>query len=569
MVTDLSTRHDRLRHMAPVVCAWLGVVGVLAIWLSITPDFALRDQLRRWQFWSLEAQLALLIAVTALNLGSYLRSLKLSRNDYLWAAAAVGLVLLLAGTAAPLTNRIFYDEQIYQGIGQNLSDLRLAQRCNDGTVEYGHLQCWRGEYNKQPYGYPHSLSVVYRIFGVSYWAAARFNVLCAGLLVAVIFLIARGLFEDRWSARAAALIAALIPEQLRWSHTAASEPSSALTGALAILATVHFVRSRTTLSLVWLVAATAFAMQFRIESALIVGVVALAIALWAPAEFGQRRLWAWSLLGLILSATIAGHLVAVRQDQWGTAGARISLEFVARNFTTNARFYLADPRFPALYSVLALCALARFRDRRAVILTVTYFFVFWVIYLLFYAGSYDYGADVRYSVMTYPPLALLAGAGAAELMRHVRFGMTGAAVPLVAVLGLQFLWYLPLVRAVGEEAWAARADIEFVERVAATLPQNSIVLTHNPSVFHVMGINAAQLSLITNEPGYVRKVLVPRYAGGVFLHWNFWCNVADPIQQEFCETALKRFPGALVHEYRERDYRFGFYKLNILPPVAN
>jgi hypothetical protein len=568
MATDLSTRHDRVRHMAPVVCGWFGVAAVLAIWLSVTPDFELRDQLRRWQFWSLEAQLALIISLTALNLGPYVRSLNLSRNDYLWAAAAVGLVMLLAGTVAPLTNRIFYDEQIYQGIGQNLSDLRLAQMCNDGTVEYGHLQCWRGEYNKQPYGYPHLLSVVYRIFGVSYWAAARFNVLCAGLLVAAIFLIARGLFEDRWSARASALIAALIPEQLRWFHTAASEPSSAVAGTLAILAAVHFVRARTTLSLVWLVAATAYATQFRIESALIVVVVALAIALWTPEEFGQRRFWAWTLLGLILSATIVGHLVAVRQTQWGTPGARISLEFVARNFPTNARFYLADSRFPALYSVLALFALARFLDRRALTLTVTYFLVFWGIYLLFYAGSYNYGADVRYSVMTYPPVALLAGAGAAELVRRARLGVRPAATLLVAALGLQFLWYLPLVRAVGEEAWAARADVEFVDRVAGTLPKNSIVLTHNPGVFHVMGINAAQLSLITNETSYVRKVLLPRYAGGVFLHWNFWCNVADPIQQEFCKTALQRFPGALVHEHRERDYRFGFYKLDI-PPVAH
>jgi hypothetical protein len=197
--------------------------------------------------------------------------------------------------------------------------------------------------------------------------------------------------------------------------------------------------------------------------------------------------------------------------------------------------------------------------------------LFWGIYLLYYAGSYNYGADVRYSIMTYPPLALLAGAGAAELMHHTRanLGMTRAAALLVAVLGLQFLWYMPSVRAVGEEAWAARADIGFAQRVAGTLPKNSIILTHNPGVFHVMGISAAQLSLVTNEPGYVKNVLLPRYAGGVFLHWNFWCNVADRVQQEFCETALQRFPSTLVREYRERDYRYGFYKLNVLPPLRH
>jgi hypothetical protein len=121
---------------------------------------------------------------------------------------------------------------------------------------------------------------------------------------------------------------------------------------------------------------------------------------------------------------------------------------------------------------------------------------------------------------------------------------------------------MPLVRAVGEEAWAARADVSFSERVAARLPGNSIVLTHNPSVFHVMGNNAAQLSLLATEPDYVKDVLLPRYRGGVFLHWNFWCNVSDPVQQQFCTSAFARFPHSLVEEYRERDYQYAFYRLD-------
>ena len=68
---------------------------------------------------------------------------------------------------APRTNRIFYDEQIYQNIGQNLADLRRAQMCNDGTIEDGRLRCSSGEYNKQPYAYPHLLSLVYRAWSAS------------------------------------------------------------------------------------------------------------------------------------------------------------------------------------------------------------------------------------------------------------------------------------------------------------------------------------------------------------------------------------------------------------------
>ena len=88
-----------------------------------------------------------------------------------WRLSASALTLFVA----PRTNRIFYDEQIYQSIGQNLADLRLAQMCNDGSVEYGRLQCASGEYNKQPYAYPHLLSLAYRLFGVHAWTAFAVN----------------------------------------------------------------------------------------------------------------------------------------------------------------------------------------------------------------------------------------------------------------------------------------------------------------------------------------------------------------------------------------------------------
>lgn len=569
----LSHRIGRLRRATRLVAAAWGVVLIgFAVWIGTTPNAELRDQLRRWQFWFLEAQFALLVAFTVANLGTFVRWLGLARADYLAMGGAVVLTTLLAGGVAPLTNRIYYDEQIYQGIGQNLTDLHLAQMCNDGTVEYGSLQCWRGEYNKQPYGYPYLLSVVYRLGGVGYWTGARVNVAVDALFVVLVYTLTRALFEDRRAARAATLIAALIPQQLLWSHTAAAEPSAAVAGLLAITAAVHFIQTGTTRALLWTVVATVFAMQFRAESILLAPVVALIVARWAPAELRTSRFWLASLLGAVLALALMAHLIAVRNEGWGASGDRFSLEFLANNIRTNAAFYVADWRFPALYTALGICALAFSRQRWATLLLFVYFSAFFGVYLLFYAGSYNYGADVRYSLMTYPPLAVLAGAGAMTLIRLGDwFGLTpgGAEIAGAALIGAQFLWYMPLVRAVGEEAWAARADIAFSQRVMDTLPRNAIVLTHNPSVFHVAGRNAAQLSLIANEPQYVREVLLTRYSGGVYVHWNFWCNVADKVQQDFCQAALQKFPTTLVNEYRERDYRYAIYRVSADGPAAD
>ena len=108
-----------------------------------------------------------------------------------------------------------------------------------------------------------------------------------------------------------------------------------------------------------------------------------------------------------------------------------------------------------------------------------------------------------------------------------------------------------------------RADVAFARREMSTLPPNALVLTYNPSLFHLRGINAAQMSLASTDPGYV-SALRSRYAGGVVLHWNFWCNVADPVQQAFCMDVLNGYSHALMEEHRDRDYRYAFYRL-VLP----
>jgi hypothetical protein len=548
--------------------AWLAVIAVTSLWLVRTPEGELREELRRWQFWSLETLFILLLWLSCINVPRFVRSLELRRQDFAVPLAASVLAFALTNWVAPRTNRIYYDEQIYQGIGQNLSDLRLAQMCNDGNVEYGRLQCWRGEYNKEPYGYPYLLSVAYRVSGVREGTAFILNAFAAALIVWTVFLLTTALTGQAGAGGYAAVVAALIPEQLRWSHSAASEPSAALACAFAMLAAVAFVRQRSTSALLWMAVATTFALQFRPECILVVAAIAIVIALYAPDEFRRARIWWTSALALALLTVHLGHLVAVRHEGWGTAGARMSTAYFAANLSANGWFYVADSRFPAVYSVLALAAFVSRRVDRALVVAAVYFLLFWGVFLFFYAGSYNYGADDRFSLMTYPPLAIMAGIGTSRLSRALdRTGRLGSPAWRVAAgaLFLQFLWYMPLVRSIGEEAWGARADVEFAKLVARELPRNSFVLTHNPGMFHLWGVSASQASIATTEAGYAQNVLAPRYAGGVFFHWNFWCNVADPLQQSFCAAVLQRFPHTLIREYRERDYRYALYRLDVAP----
>lgn len=526
----------------------------------------LRAFLVQWQFWALEAQFAFLLTTTIVEA----RRLPVKRSTI---AAGCGLAVcawLLTAVLAPRTSRIYYDEQIYQGIARNLSDLHRAQMCNEGEVEYGRLRCLTGEYNKEPYGYPYLLSIVYRVAGAGDAAAFRFNNVVAGLAVLVTVVLADLLFADAGIAVLSGLVLALLPMQLQWSNTAASEPTAALFCAASVMAAVHFARMRTTSALVWTLAIAAFTITVRPECVLIVPVIAAVVVALAPEEFLRRRLWLAALGGLAVASVSVLHMIAVQHEGWGTTGPQMSWHYAVRNFPTNFWFFFWDERFSSLCgaaAVVGVLAPGRLRERA---LLLGYFLAFWTVFLFFYAGSYNYGADVRYSLMAYVPVAILAAvgfwrvAGVARARARRHWTDWRACASIAAVLVAQFLWYLPLVRATSEEAWAARADVRYAKAFAARLPPNSLVLTHNPAMFHIWNVSAAQMSLARTEPRLSER-LFSRYAGGVYLHWNFWCNVPDPVQNSFCRAALDGFPHELVDSRRERDYEYALYRLRAQP----
>lgn len=556
----------------PLVAAWVVAIAAIGAWLAGTSAAALREQLTYWQFWSLEAQFYLLLALTLAVFPAAVRAIGLRPGDLFLPAAAAALTLVLALGLAPRANRIFYDEQIYQSIGQNLSDLRRAQMCNDGNVEYGALQCWRGEYNKEPYAYPYLLSLAYRVTGVRESTPFILNPVLAALTVAVVFFITVALTGSRTAGGAASIVAALVPEHLRWAHTAAAEPSAAFACSLAVLAALAFVRLRSTLSLYWMMAATVFASQFRPECALIVAVVGVIVLIDAPDELRRERFWWAALAAVVMGAVHLGHLAAIRGEGWGTTGPRISTIYLPGNLRVNGAFLLGDHRFPVVYTALAATALVLWRRPARLAVLLTYFVLFWGIFVVFYAGSYNYGADDRFSLMISVPVAVLAGIGAWRLVDQMAsrgIGRRTARLAMTGMLAAQFLWYTPFVRAVGEEAWAARADVAFARDAVSGLPRNAIVLTHNPNMFHVWGQSAAQASIAASDLTYATGVLAPRYRGGVFFHWSFWCNVADPVQQAFCARILDEYPHEMVREHRERDYRYAIYRLTMEPPAAD
>jgi hypothetical protein len=120
--------------------------------------------------------------------------------------------------------------------------------------------------------------------------------------------------------------------------------------------------------------------------------------------------------------------------------------------------------------------------------------------------------------------------------------------------------YLPFTRAIGRESFASRADHAAALRMVAEVPEDGMVLTHNPGMIHVMGRSAAQTSIASQQPARVDE-LFHRFPGGVYFHYNFWCNVSDPVQNEFCRQVLANFKTRVVLEESSGFDRFVLYRL--------
>jgi len=499
--------------------------------------------------------------------------------------AAASLCLCIA--VVPRQHRIYYDEDIYENIGQNIACLKKAGMCNEGVNDYGEYKCHILEYNKQPNGWPYVLSVVFLITGVHELSAFLTSNALYILSIGLVFLISYLLFESTAAALYGSLVFGLIPEGMMWSNTVAVEPSTVFFSGLTVLSALIFTRVRTAGALFLTGLAAVFASQFRTESIMITVMPALAILLLCPGELKKGRLYVVLAICFILLIPHFAHLYSVRGEGWGASGDKLSMAYAVPNLKVNTWYYFENVRFPGLFGVLFIigliwalpsgagggehdgsASLLRKCARRAVhwicgwkkkSIVFIWFLMTWGIFIFFYAGSYNYGADVRYSLVSHIPLALIAGCGAWILTRLLSCLPRCNTIMCFTII-FSFISFLDHMRAEGELTWSPKADHEFAQEIAVLLPKNSVILTHNPNMFLVWGKNAAQASLVTERASYFKNFQA-RYPGGVYFYYNFWCNVSDPLQVSFCKNILNRYECTLIKEYREKNYRYALYKV--------
>ena len=342
-------------HLVAPFGAAVAVGGALAAWLSAVPGPVLREQLTVAQRPVLDLVVLVALTTAALAGGEIARWLRQEagvRWTQLAAVAALAMFVTLA--VPPRTNRIYYDEQIYQSVAQNMSRPRArpdVQRrvggvraaCSAGaasttssrTATRTSSACCTGSSASA-----RASRTAWNLFATSCWpwwcSSSR-----------------RWRGGTRAPGCSPAPSSRLLPQQLLWSRTAASEPSAALFSAAGRLRVAGVRAAPLDAGALFAVAMTAWGVQFRPESVLL-RPGRSASSCWRPCQTncGARASGGPCCSGSSSARPRRVTSSAVRNENWGTTGDRLSLAYLADNLRVNGWFYLRDERFPWIVTAL-------------------------------------------------------------------------------------------------------------------------------------------------------------------------------------------------------------------------
>ncbi|MBF0555114.1 MAG: hypothetical protein HQK96_11265 [Nitrospirae bacterium] len=192
------------------ICA--AAIAALSVYVTKVDTSAIKLHLIKLIPLWLEINFALIVIAAAVNFKTFFSvfaGMEKSHKYYL--AAIILFAFTSAYFIAPKVHRIFYDENIYLNIGQNMGYLGRASMCNDGDNTYGVYKCVDDYFNKQPYAYPFIMGLVFRIAGNSEDLGHLLNNLLFCVSAATVFLIGHNLFRDIRTSLFSALIYVFIP----------------------------------------------------------------------------------------------------------------------------------------------------------------------------------------------------------------------------------------------------------------------------------------------------------------------------------------------------------------------
>jgi 4-amino-4-deoxy-L-arabinose transferase-like glycosyltransferase len=457
----------------------------------------------------------------------------------------MGFVLRMYFT--PHTHRVYFDEDIYLDIGKQILTEKKACLCNYGDYK----GCYDCILMKWPNAHPFTMAIAFLFLGVSENVAFNLSVLLGTLSILLAFIIGYLISKKEEIGFYSALLFAFVPMLIVWSGTVAAEPFFIFFTLLAVFSFLMIEKDKWN---TYLLAASslAFASQFKAESGAVIALIVFMMILFDDRLKIKINSSKFLVSFIILLALITPYVIHVyhssRTDPWGATGKKFGFEYVVKNASENALFWVKGYEtieHPFVFTLFALIGLiyTYVKGKKVFVFLVIWFSIFFTIYAFFYAGSVRYGTDVRYSLSGYPPFVLFGGFGLyfihKQLMKKVKKDMI-ILVLLIFVVMLTFYFYLPSVSTPAEkimEANQARKYHDYFTEYASKLDKNCYILSHVPSMYLILDIGSLQTWNGQNER--IMRELFSK-TDCVIFDDGFWCNI-EPYKSSVCKHMFDRY----------------------------
>ncbi|MBN2016406.1 glycosyltransferase family 39 protein [Candidatus Dojkabacteria bacterium] len=483
------------------------------------------------------------------------------------------LLLIITGLVffnsfiSPKSERILYDEDIYINTAQNVIAFERNQYCTDGNFLNGEYFCNTWLLNKQPPGYALSLSMFFRIFDVSRANAFLFNNIVFAVSIILIFITTYIVTKDFKVGIFSVFLYSLIPIVAHWHNSAAAEPISSLYLTATLLAFLVFIKTRKADFLGLGIFLFVLSVYTRYEFVLLVFPIIYLLVSYHKISLSiikQKSFvpMSYLLLGFLLLIPILIHYLHVRNDPWGaTDGATFSTAYFVRNFNANIGFFIQNKEFPILALLLILGIFISKRSRIIEFFSLAFIFSFGV-YLFFYAGSYRYGADIRYALTSITPFIVSLSIGLFNIMK--KFGDTRTILFLVIPILVNGVLLIPRMKYRGQEGWQALWDIEFIGNdIKNHIDEDDYVFTNTGFSYHIDEINTKSTDILYDK-ALVQSYLDTNKGEKYYFHFGFWCSLSPEQSSiaDFCQNyVLQNFELESVIQQKTRGTEYVLYEI--------
>jgi len=481
--------------------------------------------------------------------------------------AVLLFALIVRAFVAPWTHRLYFDEDIYLSIAQNMASEGKAAATNFAIYRWDDYKLRDGFLNKQPNGYPAMISLVFMVFGVSEKAATVLSIALSSLTPLLLFLLVQKLCGDR-AALWASLFQAMQPVAAAWATSASTETPLAFTVCLVLYLLCLFDEKGDYYILAAAAAGLALAVQIRPEAVLVLTLVPFFLV-HGRRTLGQAVQYpVTTIIMMILCLLLFCHVIHMLHfidNSWGAdEGGKFSIGYLSRNAGPNFGFFAGNRDFPFFFLLLAVLGI--FAGKTLVrnrIFLLCWWALFFLPYLFFYAGSYRYGVDVRFVIPALCPVSALCGLGAEKVQQMLSAVFRSPFQAVLAAVAVLFLPFLPFIRTVHEEAWQARFDHQFITREAALLPQDSIIFSHSPYVITVNSKRGALQSYFGSSAEKVGEVF--SLTDHVYFYRDYWC-FAKETEQNF-NYFNEHFKLTRQSAEKMYDREYALYKVELNQPT--